>query len=242
MRNADVSTGISISMDEESRQRVIEAGQQLLMYCEVLSGSTHDAQDLVQTAMQKVLPVLKGAKEHPNLSALLRRVAKNAWIDEMRKRAKFRLCDLENLSEIASVDETDTFPLQEAMQILVERLTPQQRAVVLLCDAFQYTAGEAAGLLRISAGAVKATLHRARMRLKSVTEDPRISDLDEAQQEILEAYVVAFQAADIRMLIHLCQDGPLNPVVATTKVLTCAGTPDKRSQGNRCNSVSMLAA
>lgn len=231
------------SFEPESYSEISIIRWQLLRYCEFLSGSRHDAEDLVQATMLKALPVLKGTKDHPNLTGFLRRIAKNTWLDEVRKREKRQLSDVEGLSGFISVDATDRFRIEEAMRLLVQRLTPQQRAVVLLCDVFQYTAQEAADGLGISCGAVKSALHRARLRLESIAEGSEVaSAADEPQKELVEAYVLAFQAADIRKLVDLCQNGVLDPVLATTRVLTFAARQPEMTKGVIHNVVSMVAA
>jgi len=216
---------------------------QLLRYCEFLSGSRHDAEDLVQATFLKALPMLAGIQEHPNLPAFLLRIAKNTWLDDCRRNRKCQLCDSMEMPDVSSVGLKDGLSLEEALQGLIMWLTTQQRAVVLLCDVFQYTDREAAECLGISRGAVKATLHRARLRLEPVTEGLEVSSVaDESQKVILEAYVLAFQAADIRALIHLCQGGVLDPVQATTKVLTFAQRQAETRKAIDRNPTSMRAA
>lgn len=206
---------------------VISAHQaQLLRYCEFLSASQYDAQDLAQTTLLKVLPMLNGQRYHPNLPALLRRIAKTTWLDHVRRLGKNHLCDPDELTDLFSADLVDHSRLEEALQMIVQTLTPKQRAVVLLCDVFQYTDREVGTLLGISHGAVKAALHRARLRLEPIRNGVEVlSGMDEFQKEILEAYVSAFQSADMRMLVQLCQDGVVDPIQATSKVLTFSQKP-----------------
>ncbi|WP_081841431.1 sigma-70 family RNA polymerase sigma factor [Alicyclobacillus macrosporangiidus] len=110
---------------------------------------------------------------HPNVPAWLRRIAKNSWIDHVRKHS---LSHPHGPSELAVRSEpafhNEWAELEEALQILLTKLTPKQRMVFLLCEAFQYTDRETAELLGISRGAVKAALHRARVRLAAVRRDP----------------------------------------------------------------------
>jgi len=231
------------SSQPKDREGISMLRSQLVQYCEFLSGSKHDAQDLVQATLLKALPVLKGEQSHPKLPALLRRIAKNTWFDYARKQSKYQLCNPDEWAGLSAVDPQDSSSLEEALQVLIQRLTPQQRAVVLLCDVFQYTDRETAELLGISRGAVKATLHRARLRLEPFKEGVEVvSDMDETQKEILEAYVSAFQSADIRMLLHLCQDGVLDPVQATTQVLTFGQRQAETRKATDYNLISMLAA
>lgn len=65
---------------------------------------------------------------------------------------------------------------------------------------------------------------------------------NEAQKEILKAYLSAFHSADTQMLIHLCQGGVLDPVQATTKVLTFAKRQAETRKAVDYNPRLMLAA
>jgi len=235
------SVELSQQMD---RDGILMLRSQLVRYCEFLSGSKHDAQDLVQATLLKALPALQSEKVHPNLPAMVRRIAKNTWLDHVRKLNKHHLSDPDELVGVSSEDSVDLSSLQETLQVLVQTLTTQQRTVVLLCDVFEYTDREAAKLLGLSRGAVKATLHRARLRLESVRDGVEVlSVTGESQKEILEAYVSAFQSADIRKLVQLCQNGVLDPVHATSKVLTFAQRQDQtRKASDDYNLTSMLAA
>lgn len=215
----------------------------LRRYCEFLSESQHDAEDLVQTTLLKALPVLQGTKHHPNLPALLRRIAKNTWVDEVRKQGHHHLCEPEELQSVAIVGIEDNFALKDALQVLRQSLTLQQQAVILLCDVFQYTAREAAELLGVSRGAIKAMLYRARLRLESVRDGVEVSFvMDESQKETLEAYVSAFQSADIRLLVQLCQDGVLDPVQATSKAIPFAYKQVGQTKANLSGRTSMCMA
>lgn len=235
--------GFQEATADELDEQISTLRRALRRYCEYLSGSDHDAEDLVQTTLLKAISVLKSERAHPKLLALLRRIAKNTWIDEVRNRAKYEFCDPDVLAKLSGVEPVDRSSVAEALHILIMRLTPQQRAVFLLCDVFQYTDREAAELLGITRGAVKAALHRARLRLESIAENVDVGPPGNEQQKgILEAYVAAFQAADIRALIHLCQGEALDPVLATTKVLTFAERQLGHSKAADCNTISMLTA
>lgn len=202
------------------------------------------AEDLVQVTLMKALPVLNGVAFHANLPALLRRIARNAWIDHVLKHTKDHLYNPYDLSMVGpNVFVEDSASVEEALALVLEWLTPQQRAVVLLCDVFQYTDREASVVLGIGRGAIKATLYRARLRLRTAAATNEHSAVaDEAQKEILSAYVTAFQAADIRMLIHLCQSGPLDPVLATGNVFTLANQRSHVKSKSNANQRAMRVA
>jgi RNA polymerase sigma factor (sigma-70 family) len=201
----------------------------LFRYCLAMSGSREDAEDIVQTTLLKTLPVVTGEQMHPNVSALLKRVAKTTWLDALRKQRKLQVSD--TLVDLASRTEDDSahdLDVDAALSILVMRLTPQQRLAVLLCDVFQFTALEAAELMGTSHGAVKATLHRARARLVrsrlSLADKGDLSATEKHMQvQILMSYARALADSDIQALVHLCQGEGGDPVAVTQQVLTLKG-------------------
>lgn len=230
--------------DPDATDTIMTIRDHLLRYCEFLCGSHHEAEDVVQTTLLKALPILQGGKEHSNVTALLRRIAKNTWLDYVRKRDK---CDLQSPAQLSTltdcVQPEERFEVEAALRLLMRQLTSRQRIVFLLCEVFEYTDREAADLLSTSRGAIKAMLHRARASLNALPACKDFSrDREAAQKEILEAYVAAFHAADIRALIHLCQDDTLDPVLATGKVLRFAQRQVSGSQKKSGVKMSLLAA
>lgn len=241
----------------------------LLRYCEFLTGSRPDAEDLVQTTLLKALRAL-GTGSHPNLPALLRRIAKNTWIDEVRKQRKARRSSLDELDlpsrSVMSVEQR--LDVEAALEVLMQGLTPQQQVVFLLCEVFEYTDREASELLGISKGAVKATLHRAKATLQRIKahmpthvdsqasgpSGKRLVDTavssgeaeapveEAAHRELLQAYVAAFQRADIQELLHLCQVGVLNPVHAVSQLFTLAQRQHPVRSENRSSHPFMRSA
>src|SRR6266516_1247341 len=77
-------------------------------------------------------------------------------------------------SRIAQVDES----VSMAMLLLLERLTPVERAVFLLGEIFDYTHSEIAGMLGISEANCRQLLRRARQHVRM--ERPRFSERPEA--------------------------------------------------------------
>src|SRR6266516_154397 len=79
-----------------------------------------------------------------------------------------------DVSRIAQVDES----VSMAMLLLLERLTPVERAVFLLGEIFDYTHSEIAGMLGISEANCRQLLRRARQHVRM--ERPRFSERPEA--------------------------------------------------------------
>lgn len=145
---------------------------------------------------------------HPNPEALLLRIAKNTWIDRVRRKATLsRLLDLEQ----SRTEETATlgsFEIEAVFQALLEHLSPLQQAVFLLRDVFGYSGLEAAEILDTTEGAVKAALHRARQALPAVRQEFLQADgpslpQDTAMMITLSRLASAYAQGQITELIEL---------------------------------------
>jgi RNA polymerase sigma-70 factor (ECF subfamily) len=86
---------------------------------------------------------------------------------------------------------------------VIQLLTPQQRAALILCDVLDWSAKDAADLLDISVSAVNSALQRARVRLRERLPShkppwPASVDGNAAERDLLKKYVEASEAADFR--------------------------------------------
>jgi RNA polymerase sigma-70 factor (ECF subfamily) len=128
----------------------------LYRYCRYLTRSSWDAEDLAQDALARAFATLgRMGAEPPNPRAWLFRVVNNLWIDERRKRRETPA----PRSEMASEADGDPQAAREAAGTLLVRLSPQERAAVVLKDVFDFSLDEVAEALGTSTGAVKTALH-----------------------------------------------------------------------------------
>ncbi|WP_437831037.1 sigma-70 family RNA polymerase sigma factor [Sorangium sp. So ce1153] len=151
-----------------------------------LTGSAADADDIVQETFVRALEHPPARTDEP-VRPWLARVALNLGRDALRRR-KRRPYDGPWLpSPVETEPEPPSFeiPGKEgtegrydllesasfAFLIALEALTPQQRAVLLLRDVFDYSVQEAAAALGISEASVKTTHHRARRALEPYDRD-----------------------------------------------------------------------
>jgi RNA polymerase sigma factor (sigma-70 family) len=90
--------------------------------------------------------------------------------------------------------------LELAVRTLLEKLSPTERAVYVLREAFDYPYGQIAELLALSEVNARQLVTRARRRLSGEHRRPvRTAEL----QRLLGAFVAAAQAGDIATLEHL---------------------------------------
>jgi RNA polymerase sigma factor (sigma-70 family) len=73
--------------------------------------------------------------------------------------------------------------------LLLERLSPDERAAFLLHEVFDYSHAEAAGILGIAEDACRQRVHRAKLRLREGR--PRFSVDAAAQRRLLQRFVAA---------------------------------------------------
>ncbi len=107
-------------------------------------------------------------------------------------------------AELAASRETLRLAFVNALQ----HLPPRQRAVLILREVLRWQATEVAELLDTSVASVNSALQRARAQLgdTNLTPDTPVAPLDDAQRELLERYVAAFEQYDMEALIPLLRE------------------------------------
>lgn len=182
----------------------------LYRYCRHLTKSPWDAEDLAQDTLARAFATLgQMGTAPPNPRAWLLRVASNLWIDRIRRlRREVPLVD-EVAEPSASPDPRET---REAAGTLLGRLSPQERAAVVLKDVFDFSLAEAADTLATTVGAVKIALHRARGKLV----EPPLEERTIPAPLALDAFCDAFNAGDLERLTALLLDTASVEVVGAT--------------------------
>ena len=178
----------------------------LYRYCRHLTRSPWDAEDLAQDVLVRAFATLGTLfGDLPNPRAWLFRVASNLWIDRVR-RARFEII-VEHVPD--SEDPVNLPAVRAAAETLFVRLSPQERAAVLLKDVFEFSLKEIAEMLSTTDGAIKAALHRGRGKLTDDTSVERAADAN-----VLGAFCAAFNARDLdRMTSLLLLEGATTEIV-----------------------------
>jgi len=185
-------------------QRFVEAFEplrpDLYRYCRYLTRNAWDAEDLVQDALARALVTLGCVfQEIEQPRAWLFRVASNLWIDRQRRHREEAMPDV---APPAPPDERLSLEGREAGATLIGRLSPQERAAILLKDVFDFTIDETAGILTTTPGAIKAALHRGRGKLSS----DRAASSSTVPATVVDAFCDAFNARDLDRLVALLLD------------------------------------
>jgi len=178
-------------------------------YCRKLTGNLWDAEDLVQDALLRGFAVLSAVHQPiANPRGYLVRIATNLWLDTVRRRAVEReAVDAAGRTAVASTPVPSLgAEARSASARLLQRLSPQERAAVVLKEVFDMTLEEIAEALRTTVGAVKAALHRGRERLRA-EEDPDESIRARPSPALVERFVERLNASDLPAMLELMLDG-----------------------------------
>jgi len=182
---------------------------ELFRYCQKLTGNLWDAQDLVQDTLVKGFGTL-GSVYHAidNPRAWLLRIATNQWIDIVRRRgveANALAAEVasrgNNPGDVSS--PSTSAEMHDAAETLMQRLSPQEQAAVVLKDAFDMSLDETAQVIGTTVGAVKAALHRGRARLKDPENE---SKRPVPSPKLVDAFVTRYNDQDLPGLMSLMLD------------------------------------
>lgn len=198
-----------LSIHPQSFAGIIEPHMSaLLAYCTQLAGSKADGEDLMQTTLEKAY---RSYTEGMMLKrAYLLRIAKNTWIDSLRKKsASEHLLAEEQLDNLPAVSD---YHLREAFEVMASRLSIRQAVLLLMIDVFGFTAKETAMHIGSTEGAVKEALKRVRIRLSKQASGaaesggsfspPAGEALDAG---LLDLFVEAFRSGNVHQIYRSYQ-------------------------------------
>jgi RNA polymerase sigma-70 factor (ECF subfamily) len=188
-----------------------EIRPKLHRYCARMTGSVIDGEDVVQETLVKAMAALPQIGTVVHLERWLFRVAHNAALDFLRRRARqeARFADDDPAMLIDTQEAADRAQIAAASLHTFMRLPVAQRSAVILKDVLGYSMHEIGGFLDTSLPAVKAALHRGRERLRALAEEPDDTPppiLDAAEQARLAAYVERFNARDFDAVRDMLAD------------------------------------
>jgi RNA polymerase sigma-70 factor (TIGR02957 family) len=167
-------------------------------------GSVCEAEDVVQEALLRVHQALEAGERIASPRAFVATVTTRLAINELRSaRARREQYVGEWLPEPIITDGhgdpsrhaemADSLSL--AMLVLLERLSPEQRAVLLLHDVFGYDHAQIARIIGKSQGNVRQLAIRARRHVKQ--RRPRFQTTREQQQELARRFFAAAGDGDL---------------------------------------------
>lgn len=205
-------------------------------YCYRLLASAADAEDAVQESLVRAsMRIDQFDPARGRLSTWVHRIATNVCIDMLRAASRRALVvDLGSAqgesavlgaplppeawvepmpdSSLLSAAPEDRALARESVRLAfiaaLQRLTPRQRAVLVLRDVLAFSARETAEIVDATQASVNSALQRARAAMDAERPDPwQLADPEEPDERaLLERYVAAFEAHDVAELTRLLRE------------------------------------
>jgi len=150
--------------DIEAFSELVRTHQQhVWRFLRRLLGDDALAEDVTQETFVRVYTRLDSFTFEAKFSTWIFQIARNAGIDELRKRQRqTRLHDTLGRRELAVLPSPE---LGVELQMLLDKLPDDLRAALLLVEIFGLRYREAGEVLGIPTGTVKSRVHSARVKL-----------------------------------------------------------------------------
>ncbi|MBK7863120.1 MAG: RNA polymerase subunit sigma-70 [Archangiaceae bacterium] len=203
----------------------------LRLHCYRMLGSSHDSDDVVQETVARAWKNRGTLHDDAAARSWLYRIATNVCLDELHRRKVRRWpvgtvppvgADAVDLTHPGDLDAwlepcPDTWldgivasaeaaysqkqSVALAFVVALQKLNPQQRAILLLRDVVGFSAEETAQALELSVSAANSALFRARTEMK---QSPRESD--PVDPGLLERYLRAWEQGDVAAFVSMLHD------------------------------------
>jgi RNA polymerase sigma-70 factor (ECF subfamily) len=154
---------------EVMREQIVALLPRLRRFARSLARDPHDADDLVQIAIEKALAKHEQLHEEAGIARWMFGIVKNAWIDEVRARARRERLLTDEAAGVTVADplapaHVDALAVADALA----RLPDEQRLAVglVLIEGLSYK--EAAYIMEVPIGTLTSRLARARTALQDM--------------------------------------------------------------------------
>jgi len=167
----DPDTGHSATARAVAVEHLLAArGPHLMQAAIALAGSRPDGEDLLQTALERLLRNYRRVES--DAEGYLRRTLYNLAADGWRRRGVARRWEPVVAASERRADGTDAVDIRDALVRLLMQLPPRQRVVIVLRYWEQLSEAETAAILGCSPGSVKSAASRGMSKLRELAGPP----------------------------------------------------------------------
>jgi len=186
-------------VEDQGLEVFLAVRQRLFGIAYRMLGTVAEAEDLVQEAWLRWQLYDRATVAHPEafLATTTTRLAINALQSARARRETYIgpwLPEPVDTSADPYLGAERAEALEFAALLLMEKLTPNERAAYVLREAFDYPYGQIADILRSSEPAVRQMVSRAR---RHVTGERRTAAPAAAQRELLATFLAAARSGDL---------------------------------------------
>jgi RNA polymerase sigma-70 factor (ECF subfamily) len=208
---------------------------ELTAYAYRMLGSAFEAEDAVQETLVRAWKSFDSFEGRAALRSWLYRIATNVCLDMLSGRERRATpmdlgpaksadtplgAPLPEVTWIQPIPDGHVLPgdgdpaevaeeresIRLAFIAALQHLPPRQRAVLILREVLRWKASEVADLLETSVASVNSALQRARSTISAGDVAKTLQPMDEAQRELLNRYVDAFERYDMDSLTSLLHE------------------------------------
>jgi RNA polymerase sigma factor (sigma-70 family) len=216
----------------QATQHYVEHRELLFSLVYNLLGSVTDTEDVLQEAwLSWAARAERPGEPVDNPRAYLVRIAVNQALTRRSQISRRQETYIGSWLPEPLLTTTDGDPAETsesvsmALLVVLETLTPLERAVFVLHEVFGYSHTEIAGILDRTPAAVRQLAHRAREHVQA--RRPRFRASQRHQREITERFIAAALGGDLAALMELLapdvtiwsDGGGLRPVAGRDKTI-----------------------
>ena len=155
-------------MSSDMEQYYKEFGRKVFLYLMTLCGNAGAAEELTQETFYRALRSVKKYKGESSVYTWLCSIARNAWLEELRKRRKYKS---EEISEL--IEDTSPRPDEEAesedgrLRLLkkIHSLPETEKEIILLRASQELSFREIGEIFGKSENWARVTYYRAKQKL-----------------------------------------------------------------------------
>ncbi|HEY4454198.1 MAG TPA: RNA polymerase subunit sigma-70 [Pseudonocardiaceae bacterium] len=227
---ADEATFIAAARSGDTAQFALiteRHRRELQVHCYRMLANYEDAQDMTQETFLRAWHKRESFKGHAALRTWLYRIATNACLDFLEKRADRTTVPPDPGVEVPYLqpypdrmlpeDPQESVVARETIElafiVAVQHLPPRQRAVFILRDVLGWPASKAADGLELTVPSVTSALQRARVTMRERLPDRRLDwrspaphELSDDERGVVKSYIDAHERNDLDGLMSLLRD------------------------------------